>query len=197
MTVASLVRRLSVVFLCVALGACVSTRTDTANVDEKRALESHISLALNYIESKNRESARHHLRRAFEIDRRSVDATFAMAMLYQLEGEPELAEEKFKQTLRMNKNHTRARNNYGVFLFERERYQEAYEQFELAANDLDYDNRAQAMMSLGRTALRLGKTEKALSTFESANRLNPGLPRLKYELAELYFTLEDYASARR
>src|SRR5690606_36543336 len=108
MIMASILRRLSVFFVCVVVGGCVSTRTDTANVDEARALESHISLALNYIESKNRESARHHLRRAFEIDRRSVDATFAMAMLYQLEGETELAEEQFKRTLRMNKNHTRA-----------------------------------------------------------------------------------------
>lgn len=186
-----------IVALCISLGACVSTRTDTADVDEDRALESHVMLALKYIENKSRESARHHLRRAFEIDSRSPDATFAMAMLYQLEAEPELAEEHFKKTLRLDKHHTRARNNYGVFLYGRERYEEAYEQFEIAAADLDYNNRAQAMMNQGRAALKLDMPEKAGALFEHANQLNANVPSIKYELAQLNYQQRDYAAARR
>lgn len=181
-----------------ALAGCVSTVPDSKySVDEEKALSSHVELALKYIESKNRESARHHLRRAFEIDSNSVDATFAMAMLYQLEGEPKLAEEYFKKTLRIDSHYTRARNNYGAFLYSRERYKEAYEQFEIASEALDYDNRAEVMVNLGRTALELQEPEKAMAAFERANRINAGLPVVKYELAELHFAEGDYASAKR
>ncbi len=183
--------------LAFLLSACVSTMPPSKyQVDEQKALDSHVTLALKYIESQNRESARHHLRKAFEIDSDSVEATFAMAMLYQLEGEPEMAEEYFKKTLRLDSDYTRARNNYGVFLYSRERYEDAYEQFEAAAADYDYDNRAQAMVNLGRTAMHLDRLEKAESVFLQANRLNPAMPTVKYELASLYFEQKNYAQAK-
>ncbi|UTF60866.1 type IV pilus biogenesis/stability protein PilW [Gilvimarinus sp. DA14] len=196
--VTALIQWLIATFCAALLAGCVSTVPPSKyQVDEEKALDSHVTLALKYIEAQNRESARHHLRKAFEIDSRSVDATFAMAMLYQLEGEPEMAEEYFKKTLRLDKNYTRGRNNYGVFLYNHERYQDAYEQFEIAAEDLDYDNRAQAMVNLGRTAIQLDKPEKAESVFEHANRLDPALPTVKYELAALNFTQKDYAEAKK
>jgi type IV pilus assembly protein PilF len=180
------------------LSACVSTVPDSKyQVDEDKALSSHVELALKYIESKNRESARHHLRRAFEIDDNSVDATFAMAMLYQLEGEPKLAEEYFKKTLRLDSHYTRGRNNYGAFLFAHGRYKEAYEHFVVASEALDYDNRARVMVNLGRTALQLDKPERAMAAFERANRINAGMPAVKYELADLNFKQGDYAAAKR
>lgn len=198
---ALIIRPFSVVcsLLCaLLLSACVSTVPESKyQVNEDKALSSHVELALKYIESKNRESARHHLRRAFELDRNSVDATFAMAMLYQLEGEPKLAEEHFKKTLRMNSEYTRARNNYGAFLFSHERFEEAFEQFETASEALDYDNRADVMVNLGRTALKLDRPEKAKAVFERANRINAGIPAVKYELAALYFEQGDYAAAKR
>jgi|SRR5690554_658080 len=197
MVVTRVLRQYLIITLCLFLGACVSTRNETAQVDSGRALESHVTLALKYIQDKNRESARHHLRRAFEIDRRSVDATFAMAMLYQLEAEPELAEEHFKRALRLNSKHTRARNNFGVFLYDQARYEEAYQQFEQAAADLDYNNRAQVMMNQGRAALKLDMIDKGKALFEHANQLNTNLPALKYELAQLSYQQEDYAAARR
>ncbi|WP_232301186.1 type IV pilus biogenesis/stability protein PilW [Gilvimarinus agarilyticus] len=189
---------LSALLCTLVLSACVSTVPDSKySVDEDKALSSHVELALKYIESKNRESARHHLRRAFEIDSNSVDATFAMAMLYQLEGEPKLAEEYFKKALRIDSHYTRARNNYGAFLYSYERYDEAYEQFEKASKELDYDNRAEVMVNLGRTALKLDEPEKAQAAFERANRINAGLPVVKYELASLHFAEGDYAAAKR
>lgn len=180
------------------LAGCVSTGEESKfELDRDKALQSHVNLALKYIESKNRESARHHLRRAFELDSDSVDATFAMAMLYQLEGESKHAEEYFEKALDLDEDYTRARNNYGAFLFEQGRYQDAYEQFTIAVKDLDYDNRAQALVNLGRTALKLDKRQRAEASFEHANRLNPGLAVVKYELASLYFDEGDYAKAKQ
>jgi type IV pilus assembly protein PilF len=166
-------------------------------VDRERALETHIQLAHGYIENNNRESARHHLRRSFDIDRNSAGAMGAMAMLYQLEGEPEMAETYFKRTLRRDRNATRTRNNYGVFLYNQERYQEAFQQFERVVADLDYDHRAQGLVNLGRAALKLGNAERAESAFKHATVLDRNLSSAFIELADLSFQNENYADAKR
>lgn len=180
------------------LASCVSTKEPSKyQVDEEKALNSHVTLALKYIDGKNRESARHHLRKAMDIDSRSVEANFAMAMLYQLEGETELAEKQFKKTLRLDSNYSRARNNYGVMLFEHDRYEDAYDQFERAGEDLDYDARPQALVNLGRTALKLGNVDKAEASFEHAARLSPAMAVVKYELAALNFDKQEYKTAKQ
>src|SRR5690606_41004493 len=89
-------------------------------VDKDKALELHIQLAEGDIQNNNRESARHHLRRAFDIDRNSVEATAVMARLYEMEGELELAEEHYLRALRRDRKSTRlnsshVKSSYAVF----------------------------------------------------------------------------------
>ncbi len=136
----------------VLLAGCVSDGKGKPNrpVDKVKSLELHIKLAQGYIDRGNRESARHHLRKAAEIDRNSADATETMARLYQLEGEPALAEESFKKAIKAKKNFTLARNNYGVFLFGAKRYEEALEQFELADINFQKQDYAAAKQHLDR-----------------------------------------------
>lgn len=177
---------------------CV-TETNKPNrqsVDKVKALELHIQLAEGYIRNSNRESARHHLRKAFEIDRNSAPATAAMAKLYELEGESKLAEESYRNALRRDRNLTTARNDYGLFLYRKKRYEEALEQFEIAAADLDYDNRARTLVNVGRTARKLGKDERAETVFKHALVLNRQLPSAMIELAEISFLKQDYANAK-
>jgi type IV pilus assembly protein PilF len=181
------------------LSGCVSDGKGKPNrpVDKAKSLELHIKLAQGYIDRGNRESARHHLRKAAEIDRNSADATETLARLYQLEGEPKLAEETFKKAIKNKKNFTLARNNYGVFLFGAKRYEEALEQFELAAEDLDYVDRASALVNVGRTALLLGKNERAKAALEHAAVLDRGMADAQIELADINFQKQDYAAAKQ
>lgn len=180
------------------LGGCVSDGKGKANrpVDKAKSLELHIKLAQGYIDRGNRESARHHLRKATEIDRNSPEATETLARLYQLEGEPKLAEETFKKAIKGKKNFTLARNNFGVFLFGAKRYEEALEEFELAAADLEYTDRASALVNVGRTALLLGKNERAKAALEHAAVLDRGMADAHIELADINFQNQDYAAAK-
>lgn len=192
----TLVSAFAIVFLagCVAQG---NGGKATRQVDKSKSLELHIKLAQGYVEKGNRESARHHLRKASEIDKDSADAMETMARLYQLEGEPALAEETFKKALKRKKKFTLANNNYGVFLFGLRRYEDALLQFEVAAGDLDYDGRASALVNVGRTALLLGKNERAKAAFEHASILDRGLADPHIELADISFQKQDYADAKR
>ena len=165
--------------------------------DKKKSLELHVQMALGYIEKGNRESARHHLLKAFDLDANNATATGAMAMLYQIEGEPVLAEEQFKLALKRNKNFTQTRNDYGSFLYNQKRYEEAYNEFEKAAADLAYANRAQALNNVGRTALKLGKIARAQAVFEHAIILNRNNPEAYIELADITLHKNEYADAKR
>jgi len=181
------------------LSGCVSSGGDITKkgVDKTKALDLHVRLAKNYVGTGNRESARLHLRKAFEIDKNSAEATDTLGMLYELEGEPALAEKTFKKALKLKKDFTEAHNNYGVFLFSQRRYEEALEQFELAAADLDYDGRAEALVNVGRTSLMLGHDERAHSAFEHATILDRNLAAAYIELADMNLRTQAYADAKQ
>jgi type IV pilus assembly protein PilF len=194
----TLVSVIAVVFLvsCVSEGKN-NTGKATRQIDKVKALDLHIQLANGYIDKGNREAARHHLRKASDLNKNSAEAIEAMARLYQLEGEPTLADETFKKALKRRKSFTLANNNYGVFLFGVKRYEEALAQFELAASDLDYDGRASALVNVGRTALLLGNNERAKAAFEHASILDKGISEPYIELAAMSFQNQEYADAKK
>jgi len=192
------------VFICVVMSAlmlgCVSEQIsgkEKKGPDKSKSLELHVQMALGYVEKGNRESARHHLTKAFEIDHDSAQATNAMAMLYQLEGEQALAEENFKLAIKRDKNLTIAHNNYGVFLYNQKRYHEAFAEFELAAGDLANMSRSQALTNVGRAALKIGNGARAKAAFEHAGILDRKNAEAFLELADINFQNQEYADAKR
>lgn len=179
------------------LAGCVSQVDGARQVDKDKSLELHIQLAEGYVAQKNRESARLHVRKAFDINNRSPEATSALAKLYELEGEPELADETYRKALRLKKNFTEAHNSYGIFLFNSKRYERALEEFEAAAADLAYSGRAEALVNVGRTAAHLGRQERAKAAFEHATVINRELAPAFLELADLNLQLQNYADAKQ
>src|SRR5690606_15258264 len=120
-----------------------------------------------------------------------------LALLYQMEAMNDMAERHFKRAIRADRDFARARNNYGTFLYDQERYKEALTQFDLAAKNLNYNRRPVALVNLGRTALKLGDIERAESALTHALVLDPSLDRAMIELAEIYFEQKNYVEAKR
>ena len=183
----------SLVACLLLLVACTSPAPKSS---PEKALQDHIQLGLNYIREGNRDRARFHLQRALSLDSRSPGAHDAMALLLQTEKEYKLAEKHYKLAISYDKSFTRARNNYGVFLYDLERYDDAYRQFRIAGDDVTYRLRPQVLNSAGITAYKIGKVEDARDAWEKALVLEPryALPHL--ELAEYYFDKQDFANAR-
>lgn len=187
-----------VLVLLLAMAGCVTTVSGGgAEKDLQSAMQTYVQLGLGYLRAGNRDSARLNFQKALEIDRRSPGANDGMAMLYQLEAMDELAEEHFKKAIRFDRNFSRARNNYGSFLYEKGRFEEAYEQFDKAAANLDYNGRPIALVNLGRTARKLGHMDRAEATFKHALALDSKLTIAMVELAEIYFQRENYSDAKR
>ena len=179
------------------LGGCVTTGPGGKEVDLDKARKTHVQLGLRYLQSgDNREAARHHFLQALKLGKKDPEAHHGLALLYQKDGELSVAEDHFKKALRYDSTFSMARVNYGVFLYQQERYRDAKEQFRVASEDLSYNRRSYALANLGRAELRLGDSVGAEQAFQKALSLSSNLPVALLELAELKFANRDYAEAK-
>ncbi len=195
------VRRITaipVLLLIITLQACVTTTTGGFNTDtsEAQALQDYIKLAAGYYDANDLAGARRHINNALSIDNRSADAHSILALIQQREGDADLADATFRRALSMDRNNSRARNNYAAFLFSQERYREAYEQLQIVVNDSSYDGRAMAFENLGRSALALNRDDEAERAFQRALQLNNNLYVSSLELLQLKVNQADWPAAR-
>ena len=181
------------------LGGCVTTTTGGFNVEpsDEAALEDYVQLAIAYYDADDMAGARRHINNALAIDDRNSDIYNVLALVFQREGDLDLAEENFERSIRLNRDSSRARNNYGALLYSLERYGEAMEQFDRVSQDTMYEGRAIAFENLGRSALALGLTEDSELAFQRALQLNGNLFVSAIELAMLRADREDWNGARR
>jgi len=157
-----------------SLVGCVSTGSvDPMKTAEGRdkARDAYIQLGIGYLSQGAAERAKVPLRKALELDSSSADANAALALVFQTEMEPKLADEHFRKAL-SSRTDSRILNNYGGFLYEQKRYEEAYKRFEQAAEDSLYPERSRVFENLGLTALRMNRPDLAKQHFDKSLRLN-------------------------
>jgi type IV pilus assembly protein PilF len=183
--------------LCWALAGCVTSVDGGGPQPASQAQRVHAQLALarGYIEEGDWINARQPLERALSIDPRSSDAHVLLALVYQAEGAYASAEDHYRRAIRFDRTNSMALNNYGSFLYLQERYGEARDLLQRAADDSNYAARPQAFENLGLTELALGSGDRAQAAFTRALRLNPDLPLAHLELAEIQFSRGNNAAA--
>ncbi len=192
-------RLLAGLLLTGLLSGCVTETTGPAPLQAAPAaeqLQALVDLAIGYIRNRDYNRAKENLNRALSLDPNSAQVHNAFGLVYQLEGDDELADSHFSRAT-TDRTYSRAYNNYGAFLFAQGRYQEAIDKLEVAAEDRFYDNRPLVFENLGVSYLRLGDTENAERAFARATRLNPGQPRALLEMAHIRFEQKNYIEARQ
>lgn len=182
------------------MSACVTTQTGGFGdkKDPKKAVEYSVGAARNYIQEGNWDAAKRHLKNALAIDDRNADANEALALIFWRTGEYEQADKHFRAAINYANNDegSRIRNNYAAFLYDRKRYAEAETQLEKVAEDLLYERRPDAFLSLGKVRIKLEKYAAAKDVLERALLMERGNPLTMIQLAEVYFQLGDYAKAQ-
>lgn len=182
------------------LAGCVRTGgpVDPMSTREGReaARDAYIQLGVGHIRNGSTELAKAPLRQALELDSSSAEAYATLAVVYQYEMEPKLADESFRKAISLSKGDARLLNNYGGFLFEQKRYEDAYAQYLKAAEDTLYGERSRVFENLGLTALQLGKRQEAKHYFERALRLNSSRSVSLLQMGLLTFEDKDYVAAR-
>jgi len=194
--------RVFIVLIALFSLGCVTT-TDAPVKDKKgnnkSAVEDYVQMGMRYLNNGSRDAAIGAFTRAIEIDKKSAEAHQGLAMVYQLNGEKELAEKSFKRALkgRADFSMSGVKNSYGRFLFENGRVKEALDYFEDAGKDLQYRGRSSSMLMVGRCAIVLGDKIRAKGAFEYALNLNPRLAAASLELADMFYQERDYAEAKK
>lgn len=187
------------IFFSAVLSACVSSGNNSPLRTEEgrnQARDAYIQLGIGYLQQGVTEQAKLPLKKALDIDPNSADAHAALALVFQQELEPELADQHYRKALAQGEN-SRIENNYGGFLYEQADYKAAYQQFNAAAQDTMYTERSRVFENMGLTALRLNDKTLALQYFERALRLNIQQPRALLETAWLLYERQDYVLAQR
>ena len=179
---------------CVTTGDIDPMRTAKGR-DEAR--DAYVQLGIAYIQQGDTQRAKVPLKNALELDASNADAHAALAMAFQLEMESQLADEHFRKALSQRPRDARLLNNYGGFLFEQKRYQDAMDTYLKAADDNLYPERSRVFENLGLTALQLNQREQAKEYFQRALRLSSRQPRAMLEMAVMSYEDKEYVPARR
>ena len=185
---------------CVAVlfSACVTTTTGGFNTvaSESQAIEDYINLAAGYFDAGDMGGARRNVNNALRLDPRSSAAYTVLAMIFQREGDLDIAAENFRRAITLDNSNSRARNNYAALLFSQRDYREAYVQLEQVVTDSTYEGRATAFENLGRSALMVDKKVEAAAAFQRALQLNSNLYLSSLELARIRYDQENWQAAR-
>ena len=107
---------------CVTTGDVNPMRTDKGR---DAARDAYIQLGIGYLQQGNTGRAKSPLKKALELDSSNADAHAALALVFQLEMESELADEHFRKALSARGVDTRILDNYGSFLYGQNRDPEA------------------------------------------------------------------------
>ncbi|MBK1851688.1 MULTISPECIES: type IV pilus biogenesis/stability protein PilW [unclassified Marinobacter] len=190
---------LTALLVALLVTGCVTT-TDSRfsrEADRQKAVENYVQLASAYIGQGNIERARHHLDRALELEPDSPQALATLGLIYNSDGEPELAEKSFKRAISEDSKYTRARVYYGAFLYAQGRLEESRDQFSAASKDTDYKDRGSIFYNLGMTQERLGQQKEAIASYRRASELTRGDPRSLLSLSRVMVESGDVAGAAR
>ncbi|MDF0730272.1 type IV pilus biogenesis/stability protein PilW [Pseudomonas entomophila] len=181
------------------LAGCVSSGTGdplASRQGRAEAGQAYVQLGLGYLQQGLTEQAKAPLRKALDLNASDADANAALALVFQAEGEPTLADDYFRKAMAQRPGDTRIRNNYGSFLYAQGQFHQAEQMFRQAAADTLYPERSRVYENLGLTALRQGRREQAHEYLEKALRLNQRQPRALLEMAELSYENRHYVPAR-
>lgn len=184
--------------LGVMLSACVTTTTgpfeDKKDLDQ--AVQTYIQIGYRHFENNNLYQAKQALNEALAIDDEASGAYLGLARVFEVEEELELAEQNFRRAIDTGGG-TEAVFQYGVFLYNQQRYEEARDRFQEAAGDAFYERRAQSFEFLAISERRLGRIEAAIDAYQRAIVLDADNPNTRLGLAELRFDQGEAAGAWR
>ncbi len=145
------IRQWLIVFLVSTIVACggQNSRPSDRQKKDREAAVLNVQLASGYIRRGNLEVAKAKLLKAIEHDEYYLPAYTTMAVLMNMLGDYEQAEKYYREALDINVNDPDLHNNYGTFLCNHGKFEEAKEQFNIALRNQFYVTPQAAHSNLG------------------------------------------------
>lgn len=156
----------------------------------------HTELAASYLEVRSLGIALEEVGIAQRSDPTYAPAYNIAGLIYAELRDDRMAEESFRQALRINSRDSDAHNNYGAFLCNRKREAEGIKHFLLAVSDPLYQYPDRSFVNAGICARRRGDAVDAEGYFRNALKFQPNQMQALYQLADLSYASERYTEAR-
>jgi type IV pilus assembly protein PilF len=157
----------------------------------------HTELGVSYYEAAKLGVALEELNEAIRIDRAYAPAWNARALVHMDLREDARAESDFKQALRLDPVGSDTKNNYGMFLCQRNRGKDGIRYFMEAVKNPLYTTPDVAYKNAGLCSRNMGQMQEAEDYFARAVQVNPGQPQALFNLADIAFARGDAAAAKQ
>jgi type IV pilus assembly protein PilF len=175
--------------VCFGLAGCAGTGGPRKSADapsrEQDAAALQVKLGQEYMLKGDLETGQEKLRRALELDPRSVDANTLLGVLNERIRRPELAERFYRRAVELKPEDGSVNNNLGAFLCANARFADADRHFQVAINDPFYRTPAAAFANAGACSRQAGDIPKAEEYLRRALDLERGNLLALAEMANL------------
>lgn len=157
----------------------------------------HTELAGLYYQRSQMGIALDELKQAVEADPDYAPAYGVRGLVNMALREDKDAEADFRRSLSLDDTDSETHNNYGWFLCQRGRESESIPQFMAAIKNPLYATPGLAYLNAGVCSRKAGNNRDAEDFLKRALKVQPGLTRAMYALAELNFAEGDFSSAKQ
>ncbi len=188
--------RVMVVVAQLLLAGCASLMPDDKAERAEQRVEVYTQLGLGYMSQNRLASAQESLDEALAVNPKYSPANHAMALLMLRLGDPAGADKYFVSALESDPRNVAARNDYGAFLCDLEKWQEGAFHLEKALLDPFNTEVYVSQFGLGKCFLKAGDPVAARDQFRLALAAQPNNGAILYQSAVASFTLGEYLSSR-
>lgn len=157
----------------------------------------HTELGAAYFSRGQLGVALEELKEAIKSDSRYAPGYNILGLVYMELREFAQAEENFQRALDLDAGNPDIHNNYGWFLCQRERIDEAVKHFYAALKNPLYSTPEKSYLNAGLCTLKKNDEQGATEFFLKAFKLRPQQPQAAYYLGELAYKRKDYSDAKR
>lgn len=190
---------------CLGLLACAQTPPEAkpaspeamAQGNENPRARIHTELAAQYYARGMYAVALQELRESLDADARYAPAYNMLGLVHGALREDSQAEGAFRRAIDLSPGYSEAHNNYGWFLCERGRIDQALERFEAAMANPLYATPEKALANAGLCSLRRNDLKQAEGYLERALIRAPYQPVALYHMARLHLMRDNPVAARR
>lgn len=181
---------------CAGSGGADNSKLGNKNQAAEDAAALQVKLGQGYLSEGELETARDKLKRALELNPRSVDAHTLMAVLSERINRPKAAEEFYLKATKLKPEDGSVNNNYGAFLCSVGRFEEADPYFQRALEDPFYRTPAVASTNAGVCAMKAGRMDRAEAFLRQSIEMEPKNSAALFELARIHLQKGDLMRAR-
>ena len=199
--------------MALSLGGCVHHSTEglpglpsatdgkdriTASDEPEASKRARIRLELagTYFDRGQMTTALDEVKRSIAADPTVAAAFNLRGLIYANLGDNRVAEESFKRALQLDPRDTDAMQNYGWYLCQQSRFDEAEALFMRALKSPQYRDSPRTLLTQGVCQARSGKLDDAERTLLRAFALEPANPAIAVNLSEVLYRKGEFDRAR-